>query len=362
MKKLCFISFNILETGGVNRVISSICNELCDVYDIHVISLCSDGKECKYTLDRRISLYGFNMNKNDRIRNLIIKSFFGIIKYIHNNNIDVVLMIGHYIPPFLFPVKPFVKCKFVFCDHGALSNQLDDRKATLFRRIACRISDKVVVLTKRTMRDYIKKFGISKDKISYIYNFIDSEVFKKAGVYKSNTRKILSVGRLCQEKGYNMLVDVADKVLCANKDWQWHIYGDGEQFEQIQRMIYEKGLKDKLLLMGENTYIYDVYKNYSIFVLTSYREGFPLVLLEARANGLPIVSFNCITGPSEIVTNNSDGILIECYDISKMADSICKLINDEEMRERLSSESKNGLEKFNKKVIIDEWRKLIDAL
>ena len=108
--------------------------------------------------------------------------------------------------------------------------------------------------------------------------------------------------------------------------------------------------------------MYDIYKNYSIYVMTSYREGLPLVLLEAKANSLPIVSFDCLTGPSEIVRDGVDGYLIECYNEGKMVDKLSKLIENPCLRKEFSDKSRENLDKFGKNKIIKQWETLIDVL
>ena len=114
--------------------------------------------------------------------------------------------------------------------------------------------------------------------------------------------------------------------------------------------------------MGLADNMYDKYKNYGIFVLTSYREGFSLVLLEAKANALPSVSFDCVAGPSEIISNDMDGYLIPCYNIKMMSEKISELINNKELRIKFSTNSQINLDNFKKFNIIEKWKKIIDKL
>ena len=103
------------------------------------------------------------------------------------------------------------------------------------------------------------------------------------------------------------------------------MYGTGETFDDIKALVEKEGLDGQLKLMGNNPNVLSLYRNYSIFVLPSYREGLPLVLLEAKANRLPIVSFNIDTGPCEMVEDGINGFLIEPYDTDKMAESFLSL-------------------------------------
>lgn len=103
------------------------------------------------------------------------------------------------------------------------------------------------------------------------------------------------------------------------------------------------------------------YKEYSMYVLSSYREGLPLVLLEAKANRLPIVSFDIMTGPREIVRDGIDGILVPLYDLEKMGNAICSLIENEDLRSSMSLKSQENIYKFSKTAILKQWCDLIDS-
>lgn len=359
MKKICFIDFDMSFMGGLERVLTTIANELCDEYEVHVISLNNAQGKPYFTFDKRV-IYHVLFNDDLRIRTLMAKSFFSLIRYFRDNQIDIAFMMGNYPVPITLPVKPFVKTKLVFCDHGALENQLKNRKIMLFRRYAAKCADMVVTLTKQNHDAYIRIFHMDESRVDYIYNWIDESVFQYTGEYKTYSKYLLSVGRFGEEKGYDMLVPLGKKIFEKHPDWQWHIYGDGELFDQVKTDIETNGLAQNILLKGSTKKIYEIYKEYAILVLPSYREGLPLVLLEAKANKLPIVSFNITTGPREIVEDQKDGILIPPYDIDKMADNICLLIENEDIRKKMSDNAVNHLEKFRKDTILKKWIDFIE--
>ena len=364
MKKLCFIGFNIEDMGGITWVMSALCGELNKIneYKISIVSICDTGENPHYYFAKDIKIDKLHNNPNDRIKNIIFKSFFPLLKILKKNKFDIIFMQGHYIPPIVMPLKLFVKSRFVFCDHGALSNQIKDKKATFFRKIAAKFSDKIVVLTNHTKNEYHKIFGVKEDKIKTIPNFIDEEILKTKGNYKADSKLILSSGRFTPEKGFDMLLDVAKIVFEKHYDWQWHIFGDGPEFNNINSKIKKLKLEKNVKLKGMADNMYSKYKDYGIFVLTSYREGFSLVLLEAKANSLPLVSFDCVAGPSEIICNGMDGYLIPCYNKLRMAEKICQLIEDSSLRERFSKNSQNNIEKFKKSNVIVKWINFIKNL
>lgn len=364
MKNLCFLCFCTGDKGGVNRIVASLCNELSNnkKYNVHILSICSEEPILAYEVNENITVQSIGAKSSWRLRRTIVYSFAKILKYFNENQIDITFMIGHYTPPIVFLTKLFAKCKFVFCDHGALENQLDDKKATIFRKMASKMSDKVIVLTKRSKEAYKKYFGLDDKKVEYIYNFLDNSMLKFSKEYNCKSKKLLTVGRVSPEKGYDMIIDIAKEILNNHTDWEWHVYGDGSELSSLKIKAQTAGLQGKLVFKGGGYNIYEIYKEYSIFVLTSYREGLPLVLLEAKANGLPIVSFDCVTGPSEIIRDGIDGYLIECYNKQQMIAKLLELIENVSLRVSLSACSKENLADFDKDMIVSKWENLIDNL
>lgn len=138
----------------------------------------------------------------------------------------------------------------------------------------------------------------------------------------------------------------------------------GPAFNEVKGKIIEYNLENNVILKGATNPIllYNQYSNYIIFVLTSYREGLPLVLLEAKANKLPIVSFDIETGPNEIVENNVNGFLIEKYNIKEMAIRINELLKNKELRQKFSNNTYKNINKFKQDTIINEWINLINSI
>ncbi len=360
MKNICFIVYDISVLGGAEKVTNTLANALGKKYKTYVISLFGKGKNIPYQFDTNVEVICL-FEEELRIRKAITGVYNPLKKILKEKNISWALTMGNYPGVITAPVALTSKTKFAFCDHGALMNQWHQRDIRYIRLISAKVSNRVVTLTARSQKDYIKKFHLKEKKVICIYNNIDENTIKNAGSYNRNSRCILSAGRFGKEKGYDMLVNVAAKVFEKETDWQWHIYGDGETFDEIKKQIEEKGLSDKLVLKGAVNNMPQLYKEYGIFVLTSYREGLPLVLLEAKANQLPIVSFNCMTGPAEIISDNENGYLVEPYDTDIMAERILKLMNDNELREKFSKNSEKDMYKFSQDNVINQWIKLIES-
>lgn len=359
MKKICFMGFNPFSVSGCQKVTISLANELCEKYDVSVVSFCKMPDKIDYFIDDRIKKYTYDMPTDLRIRKSL-SLIFKIKKFLTENKIDVLFVVGLLPAPVITILRPFLKLKVVFCEHENISGR--DRKTVFFKKLACRMSDKVVVLTKQTLEDYIEKTNISKDKITHIYNYVDDELLQKNMVCDINSKKIISVGRLSEEKGFDIAIDVASKVFKKHPDWQWNIYGDGPDREKLNNKIKNMNLENNFFLKGYASNVTEKYKEHSIYVLTSHREGFALVLVEAKASALPIVSFDCSSGPSEIVRDGIDGYLISCYNKDYMSERICNLIENLELRQKFSDNAKGNIENFSKQKILEQWINLIEEI
>lgn len=360
MKKICFIDYDMTCMGGIESVLAALANEFVNKYEVHIISLTSKNEFCAYTINEKIT-YKTIFSGDERIRKVILSGTKKVRKYINANNIDVVLMLGHYAAFCTVGARMFTRAKYVFCDHGALMNQWNEKAPTIMRFVASKMSNKIITLTERTLNDYKKHFHINDRKIDCIYNWIDNNI-SGDNQYKDDSKLIVSAGRFGKEKGYDMAIEVAKRVFCKHNDWEWHIYGDGETFQNIKKQIIDNNLQNNVILKGKVNNLNQLYKNYSMLVLPSYREGLPLVLLEAKVNKLPIVSFDIQTGPREIINDGKDGFLVQSYNIELMSDKIIELIEKKDLRKSFSNNSQENLYKFQKDTIAEKWYKLIDSL
>lgn len=357
MKKICFVNFDMSVTGGAEQVTKTLANELCKEYEVYVYSI-NDCGDIAYKLDDRVR-YIKKLKNASRLREMITGTFKPFCDLVKREKIDTVVMMGNYPALIVSFCRFFTKAKYIYCDHGALMNQWHQKSITLIRFWDALASHKTVTLTERTRQDYIDKLHIRKKKVLCIYNWISPEIFAVKKDYNPHSKKILSVGRFGKEKGHDMLVRVAEQVLKKHTDWEWHVYGTGEEFDNISQKVKECNLTEQLILKGNVPEVYKKYADYSIFVLTSYREGLPLVLLEANAQAIPMVSFDIITGPNEIIVDGDNGFLVEPYDCEKMAEKINILIENDEIRMGLSKNTEKYNEKFSCETIFNEWRKVL---
>ena len=362
-QRICFAIYDFDSYGGVESVAINIANAFSSDYDVYFLGFFGNPKQEHIKLNDKVKTRTLlpEEYRHRRLRSQLLSACGPLKSFLSVEKIDLFVILGHFPALLAMPAKPFINIPFIFCDHGALCNQLDDKKATLMRYIASKMCEKVVVLTEKSCRDYIDRFHIRREKVSYIYNWIESSKYDSIK-YDSSTQKIISVGRLSPEKGYNQLVEAMKFVVQKHPSWTLDIYGDGDEFDSLEKQIESHGLDKNVFLRGRCDNIRMLYNNYAMYVMPSYREGLPVALLEAKINRLPVVSFDVDTGPREIIRDGIDGFLVEPRNINALSDTINRLIEDEELRIKFSKEAKGNLDLFEKDNIIPKWRALFDEV
>lgn len=361
MAVICFVVYDLSIVGGVERVVESLANRLTEFYTIHILSLRGQSLNPALKLKDSIRIKSIDITEG-RLRQQMLHAVPVLKKYFKDNHVEVAFLEATYAGFIGAPLGVLSKTKIVFCDHGAILNQINDNDITKMRRIAARFSNKVVVLTKKNKDDYEKCFRIKGNKVKCIYNWIAEETINPDTEYNFDSRVILSAGRFTKEKGYDLLIEVAKKVMPVHSDWQWHIYGEGPLESSIRKLVKKEGLEEFVVFKGFVEQMEDVYKKAALYVLPSYREGMPLVLLEAKAYKIPSVSFDIVTGPNEIISDEVNGCLIEPYDTAAMASCINWLIDNPELRGLLSQNSYVDIENYREDSILKQWISLINSL
>ncbi len=361
MKNIVIMVTDIDKCGGVQRVVTMISNQLCnnEKYNIVILSVFKSGINPFFSLNRDIRV-DYLFNEKFDIRTKFFKVIHGLRNYLKNNRTDILISAGiGYSSIIKIATWKHKNLKIIGWEH---QNFFFGKKFGLEwvgKRVACKYFDAIVVLTKEDLKNYKKNIRHIKN-IKQIYNPIENIDFNS--IYEFKSKKIISCGGLVPQKGFDFAVDVAKEVFKEYPDWKWEIYGDGYLKESLCKKIKEYGLNHNLILKGYNSDILSKYKEYSMYVMTSRHEGFPMVLLEAQSNKLPIICFDCLCGPSEIVENNHNGYIIECFDTKKMATKIKELIQDTQKRIEFSNNTITNLEYLSIDVIIDEWECLLDNL
>lgn len=368
-KRIALMVNELCTTHGVGTVVSTLVTDLVNYYDVYIINLWRDG-DLAYTFPSEVKFHSVWQSKK-RLRHAFFSTVIELSRYLEDEKIDVLIIHGRGNNIYPFFVKMLIDIKIVHVEHFSLNaynfimKSFKDRVLGYYLHswLIKLFSDYVVTLTKKE-QDFYKGYKVPH---SYIYNPLNDALLISSPPYAVEAKAIITCGRIDFQKGYEYLIEVAKKVLEVHPDWRWDIYGDavgtGKAYlKQLKERIYQCGLENKVNFMGNHKNIYDIYSKYSFYVMTSRWEGFGMVLIEAKAKGLPIISFDIYSGPSDIVRDGVDGYLIPPFDVNEMASKINFLIENPITRKKLAANSRGNLEEFRKERILIKWKKLIDRL
>lgn len=175
-------------------------------------------------------------------------------------------------------------------------------------------------------------------------------------------KRIIAVGRYYQEKGFDLLLDAWSKIYQRYPEWRLEIFGDGDK-ENYEAIRDKLGIPaSNCILNGRTNEIEKEYLNSSIYVCSSRFEGFGMVIVEAMACGLAVVSFDCPCGPSSIIANGEDGVLVETEQTDSLAEAMSSLIDNPDKRNLLAKNAIRNVQRFRMDQIAERWRSLFESL
>lgn len=179
-----------------------------------------------------------------------------------------------------------------------------------------------------------------------------------------SARRVIAVGRLDFQKGFDRLVDAWELVKAdpASEGWRLDIFGQGEWRDMLQARIAEKGLPDSAAVNAPTGDIAAEYAGSSILAMTSNYEGFPMVMIEAMSAGLPAVTFGYKCGPRDIITDGTDGVIVPNGDIRGFADALLRLMADGALRRRMGRAATAVTDRYSEESVMRQWTALFESL
>ena len=177
-----------------------------------------------------------------------------------------------------------------------------------------------------------------------------------------SAKRAIAVGRLDYQKSFDRLILVWEKVHQQMPDWRLDIFGQGEWKEMLQQMIDERGLGECVKLNAPTKEIGKEYAESSMLVMSSHYEGFPMVMIEAMACGLPAVCFDFKCGPRDIIAEGENGLIVPDGDIDALADALVRLMKDDELRKKMGESAKRVVETYSEEKVMAKWLDLFEEI
>ncbi|WP_458626671.1 glycosyltransferase family 4 protein [Winogradskyella sp. PC D3.3] len=356
--KIDFI-ISSLKGGGAERVMALLATNLSKRkgFDITVITL---NKGEGYNLDQSISRVTLC---HGSISNHTIRSFVNLYKYYKNkNNRPHVIISFITLTNFItIPIAKLFSIKIIAAEHNSHLRIMNGRKflSDFTRKVLYKKADLVTVLTSFDI-PYYKKHGSNVIVMPNPCSFTPIE-----DIHIQREKVILAVGSLDRyhHKGFDNLIKFIAPVLKDNPDWTLKIAGGGDDgLQYLTRIVKDQNIEHQVCFTGFVSEISKLMESSSVFILPSRFEGLPMVLLEAMSQGMACIAYDCKTGPSDIISNNSNGLLIEDQNEKEMTLKLTQLLNNDTLRLSLGKEAIKSLERFDLDTIINQYISIFESL
>jgi len=373
-----YIYAEITIKGGTDKVLVEKANWLVNHgYKVTIVTEAQMGRPVSFLLDSKVRHVDMGLDFNSQYSKGVIGRFFTYYslmkkyKRLLNKTLielhpDIVITVMGRSLSLLHSIKDgSIKIGEAHTTKNHLRNlHLMEEKGFFFRLIAifmrrkmCLYASKLktlVLLTQRDADDWNK--SVNTCVIPNPISFYPTEPAKL------KNRQVIMVGRYNDAKGYDYLIPAWEIVHNRYPDWILNVFGSGELHDQVVEWIREKHLETSMILHEPTDNIMAKYLESSICVLSSRYEGFSLVILEAMACGVPVVSFDCPHGPHNIIKDGEDGILVDYLNSVALADALCQLIAHEDLRHRLGEKARINILRFSEESIMKQWDSLFQKI
>lgn len=356
--KIDFI-ISSLKGGGAERVMALLATDLSkrENFEITVITL---NKGEGYKLDKSILRVSLS---HGNITNHTLRSFVNLYKYYKNKNNRPHIIISFItLTNFItIPIAKLFSIKIIAAEHNSHLRVMDGRKflTDFTRKILYKKADLVTVLTAFDI-PYYKKHG---SKVMVMPNPCSFKPIED--IHSKREKVILAIGNLDRyhHKGFDNLIRFISPLLKTNPDWTLKIVGGGDiGLHYLTKLAKDNNVEKQISFTGFISNISKLMESSSIFILPSRFEGLPMVLIEAMSQGMACIAYNCKTGPSDIISNNFNGFLIEDQNEKEMVSKLAQLLANDTLRLSFGEKGIKSLERFDIKTIINQYKEIFQSI
>ncbi len=356
---IVFIVNSIYESGGLERVIAERTKLLIDQYDynISIVSLELEKKKKFYDFHPKINFHEVKDDSNISWLNKRKK----IIECLKKIEPDIITVCDDGLKGLFFPffygffrnvIYERHASKSIFFKKDSIINTLKFWFISLLADLGSILYNKVVVLTESNKKEW--RFA----NTTVIPNFISNFPENKSNL---NIKRVMAVGGHSYSKGFDRLLLIWKEVIVNNPEWELHIFGRIKN-QNIINLCKSLNLEKSVFFHLPTKNIMKEYLDSSIYAMTSRSEGFGMVLIEAMSCGVPCISFDCPSGPREIIKHNLDGYLIKEGDLKSYTEHLSKLINNFQLRQKMGDQSRKNVGKYRQDVVIAHWVNLYNQI
>ena len=376
--KLVYITPALYMAGGVERVLTLKANYFAEHfgYDITIILTEGKGKPLFYPLSNKIKVINLNIGFEELWTCSFVKKVFvylkkqrqfkkALTKELMRIRPDITISLLRREINFINDIKDGSRKIGELHVNRANYRNYNTEKVNLLKRLFAKFwssnllhhlqkLDKLVVLTDRDRESWVE--------LTNVVTIPDPLSISPNTISPLTEKRVVAIARYSHEKGIDLLLKAWTIVEKQISDWRLDVFGDGDRAPYEQLIDELKINRKSCLLHGRTDDVEKEYCNSSIFVLSSRFEGFGMVLTEAMACGLPVVSFDCPWGPRSIITDGGDGLLVENSNVEALASSLSKLMSDEILRQSMSKAGLKNVRRFSIDYVADQWRRLFESL